>query len=263
MTPPLSVGVSLKMYFGHARAQDWLRAVAARLGAHPALVAGEVELFVIPSFVSVPGAVSAFAGTSVLVGAQDVAATEPGPFTGEVSALELAEAGLRVVEIGHAERRRLFGEDDAVVAAKTARALSHGLVPVLCVGEEQRLEPAEALAAVRGQLESALQGAPAGRVIVAYEPVWAIGAAEPAPAAHIRAVCRGLREAVAGFIGRPHSRVIYGGSAGPGLLTALGGDVDGLFLGRFAHDVAALEAVVDEAARRVRSTGSAISVPER
>lgn len=263
MTPPLCVGVSLKMYFGHTRAQDWLRAVAARLGEHPALVRGEVELFVIPSFVSIPGAVAAVAGTPIAVGAQDVAAQEAGAFTGEVSALELAEAGVGVVEVGHAERRRLFGEDDDVVAAKTRRALANGLAPVLCVGEAHPGSADAALAEVLGQLRSALHDAPDGRVIVAYEPVWAIGAAEPAPAAHIQTVCRGLQEAVGGLPGRADSRVIYGGYAGPGLLTALGDDVDGLFLGRFAHDVEALAAVVDEAARRVRSTGSAISAVER
>jgi triosephosphate isomerase (TIM) len=267
MTPPLSVGVSLKMYFGHARAQAWVREVAARLGAHPALVAGDVELFVIPSFVSVTGAVAAFAGTPVLVGAQDVAAAESGAFTGEVSALELAEAGARLAEVGHAERRRLFGEDDGVVAAKTGQALAHGLVPVVCVGEAREDSAEAALADVLAQLRTALADAPDGRVIVAYEPVWAIGAASPAPAEHIRAVCSGLRTAVEALEGRPGSRVIYGGSAGPGLLSTLGDDVDGLFLGRFAHDVDALRTVVDEAAdmaaRRVRSTGSAIAAPER
>jgi triosephosphate isomerase len=263
MTAPVSIGVSLKMYFGHDRAQEWLHTVAARLGAHPALVAGEVELFVIPSFVSIPGAVAAFAGTPILVGAQDVAAAAPGAFTGEVSALELAEAGTRLAEVGHAERRRLFGEDETVVAAKTAQALAHGLVPVLCVGDLRPGSPGDALAEVLGQLRSALSGAPDGRVIVAYEPVWAIGAAEPAPAGHIRAVTRGLRAAMAAFRGRAGSAVIYGGAAGPGLLTALGDDVDGLFLGRFAHDVTALASIVDEAARRVRSTGSTIDASER
>ncbi|MFF2052334.1 triose-phosphate isomerase family protein [Leifsonia sp. NPDC058194] len=263
MTPPLRIGVSLKMYFGHTRARDWLRAVSTRLGAHPALVAVEVELFVIPSFVAIPDAVSAFAGTPIVVGAQDVASTGLGAFTGEVSAVELAEAGARMVEIGHAERRRLFGEDDGVVAAKTHQALAHGLVPVLCIGEERPGPPAEALTEVLAQLRSALRDAPDGRVVVAYEPVWAIGAAEPAPVAHIRAVCRGLQEALSALDARPDSGVIYGGSAGPGLLTALGDDVDGLFLGRFAHDVDALAAVVDEAARRVRSTGSAIPAVER
>jgi triosephosphate isomerase len=251
------------MYFGHERARAWFGEVSGALAQHPAIVAGEVEVFVIPSFVSVPNAVAAFAGSPVEVGAQDVAAAASGAFTGEVSAGELAEAGVRVVEVGHAERRGLFGETEAVVAAKTARALEAGLVPVLCVGESEPGAPADALAAVLAQLASALDGAPEGRVIVAYEPVWAIGASAPASAEHIRHVCRGLRRAVAALPGRQDSRVVYGGSAGPGLLTVLDDDVDGLFLGRFAHDPAALVAVVEEAARRVRSTGYGFAPSER
>ena len=99
------------------------------------------------------------------------------------------------------------------------------------------------------QLHAALDGEPAGRVIVAYEPVWAIGAAEPAPVSHIAAVAERLRAELDSLAGRDGSTVIYGGSAGPGLLAELGDSVDGLFLGRFAHDPDALAGVLDEAAR--------------
>ncbi len=91
-------------------------------------------------------------------------------------------------------------------------------------------------------------------MVVAYEPVWAIGAPEPAPTDHIRVVTRALRAALDADPARGGSRVIYGGSAGPGLLTRLDGDVDGVFLGRFAHDPAALAAVVDEAAALTRTS---------
>jgi triosephosphate isomerase (TIM) len=247
--PRSTVGVSLKTYFTHRRAQDWFPAVAERVGAHPAVVAGEVGVFVIPTYLQVPAALAAFAGTSISVGAQDVSEYEPGAYTGEVSAAELAEIGVRVAEIGHAERRRLFGDTDTVVTAKTATALRHGITPVLCVGETERMWPEDAAAFSIAQLEDALADAPAGAVIVAYEPVWAIGAPEPASADHTALVTRALRAALVDLPGREGSAVIYGGSAGPGLLTRLGGDVDGLFLGRFAHDVDALLAVVDEAAR--------------
>jgi len=241
-----TVGVSLKMYFGHAAALDWFRAVAEVASAHPGVQSGDVELFVIPSFTSIPAALDVFAGTPVIVGAQDLFWEDRGAFTGEVSGAELAELGVGVVEVGHAERRRLFGETDEVVARKTTAALRNGLAPVLCIGELTASTPDAAAAEVIAQLDSALEGAPDGRVIVAYEPVWAIGAAEPAGAPHISAVCAALREHLdaAGRTGT----VIYGGSAGPGLLTRLGGSVDGLFLGRFAHDTAALAAVLDEAA---------------
>ena len=142
----------------------------------------------------------------------------------------------------------MHGETDEVVAAKTRAALRNGLTPVLCIGESDRQDGADAARVTIAQLGSALADAPAGPVIVAYEPVWAIGAPEPAPVAHIQAVCTALRGALDFLPGRSGSAVIYGGSAGPGLLTALGASVDGLFLGRFAHDPATLAAVLDEAA---------------
>ena len=248
MTVPVTVGVSLKMYFGHRQALDWCASVAELAHAHPAVASGAVELFVIPGDLAVPSAVEILAGSRVIVGAQDLATADNGAYTGEVSGVELAEVGVGVVEVGHAERRSLFGETDEIVAQKTAAALRNGIAPVLCIGESAKSEAADAAAECLRQLASALDGARAGRVIVAYEPVWAIGAAEPAPAEYIRAVSAILRAHVATLDGRDGSVVIYGGSAGPGLLTELGGDVDGLFLGRFAHDTAALGRVIDEAA---------------
>lgn len=247
MTNPTLVGVSLKMYFGHAQTLDWMERVAALARSHQAVRDGSIELFVIPGFLSIATSTDILEDTRVLMGAQDLASADAGAFTGEVSGAELAELGVSVVEVGHAERRSLFGETDEVVAAKTAAALRNGLAPVLCVGETKRTTPADAAAECQRQLASALDGAADGRVIVAYEPVWAIGAAEPAEPAYVSAVCALLQDAVAD---RPGSAVIYGGSAGPGLLTELGPEVDGLFLGRFAHDTAALERVLDEAGAR-------------
>ncbi|WP_243074407.1 triose-phosphate isomerase family protein [Microbacterium sp. SS28] len=251
--PRAVVGVSLKTYFGHQQAIEWCTRVAERVRTHEAVASGDVEFFIIPTYLGVLPALDAFAGTPVLVGAQDVSAFEPGAYTGEVTAAELAEAGVRVAEIGHAERRRLFGESDEVVAAKAAAALRHGITPVLCVGESARLSGPDAAAATIAQLHADLTGAPEGAVIVAYEPVWAIGAPEPAPAAHIASVTRALRAALDALPDRAGSVVIYGGSAGPGLLTELGDAVDGLFLGRFAHDVDSLVAVLDEAAARAEA----------
>ncbi|TDE08346.1 triose-phosphate isomerase family protein [Jiangella asiatica] len=248
MAAAVAVGVSLKMYFGHRRAAEWCERVAALARAHPAVASGAVGLFVMPTYLQLLPALATFAGTNVRVGAQDVAGHDTGAFTGEVSAAELAEVGVRLAEVGHAERRRLFGETDDDVAAKSAAALRHGLTPVLCVGEADRLATDGAAAAAVAQVHAGLDRTPDGPVIVAYEPVWAIAAAEPAPPAHITAVSRALRTALDTMPGRAGSTVIYGGSAGPGLLTELGVCVDGLFLGRFAHDTDALAAVVDEAA---------------
>ena len=245
MTARVTVGVSLKMYFGHREAREWFARVAELAARHPAVADGSVEFFVIPTYLQIARAIEAFQGTPTIIGAQDAAAEDSGAFTGEVSAAELAEVGVGVVEIGHAERRRLYGDTDDVVRAKTSAALRNGLRPVLCIGETEHEEPAVAAERTVAQLVHALGAAPSGPLIVAYEPVWAIGAAEAAPVEHIRTVALALRAAVAD---RPGTSVIYGGSAGPGLLTALGDAVDGLFLGRFAHDPAALESVLDEAA---------------
>ena len=248
MPARVSVGVSLKMYFGHADARRWFERVAELAARHPAVGDGRVECFVIPTYVQLLPAIEAFRGTRVVVGAQDVAAEDAGAYTGEVSAAELAEVGVRLTEVGHAERRRLFGETEEVVRAKTAAALRNGLTPVLCLGEAERVEATDAASRTVDQLRAALRGTPDGRVLIAYEPVWAIGAPEPAPTEHIVEVARAARAELDGTRGRAGSGVIYGGSAGPGLLTRLGDAVDGLFLGRFAHDPAALADVLDEAA---------------
>ncbi|MCA1279346.1 triose-phosphate isomerase family protein [Saccharopolyspora sp. 7B] len=245
-----TIGVSLKMYFGHQRTLDWCADVAEIARRHPAVRGGGAKLFVLPSFPGLPPALDLFRDTPVEVGAQDLFWEDHGAYTGEVSGAELRELGCRHVEVGHAERRRLFGEDDRVVAAKTAAALRNGLTPVLCLGEERAGSTTDAVRTCLEQLDSALDAARAagrgGAVVIAYEPQWAIGAAEPAEPEFIGAVCGKLRNALDAEPVLAGSRVIYGGSAGPGLLSTLGDAADGLFLGRFAHDPAALERILDE-----------------
>jgi triosephosphate isomerase len=243
--PPLFIGISLKMYFGRARTVEWCLAVADLARSHPAVTDGHVRLVVLPSHVYLFEAGIIFAPTGVHTGGQDLFWEDDGAYTGEVSGPQLRELGCDYAEIGHAERRRLFGEDDATIAAKTAAAFRNGLTPLLCVGEVQRSSVESAAAECLAQLDSALATA-AGPVVVAYEPQWAIGAAEPASPQHITAVCTALRGHLSGprFSG---SSVIYGGSAKPGLLTQLNSGVDGLFLGRCAHDPAAVATILDEA----------------
>ena len=171
---------------------------------------------------------------------------DTGAYTGEVSAPMLAEAGCRFVEIGHAERRRLFGETDEIVRRKVAAAVRAGLVPLLCIGETTRGSTDDALRDCARQFAAATDGVDAAApLVVAWEPIWAIGAAEPAGADYIRAAAAGLRQHLAD---RAATRLIYGGSAGPGLLASLRDAVDGLFLGRFAHDIGSLRRVLAEAA---------------
>lgn len=250
-SPRFVLGVSHKMYFSHARTLEWCRDVARIAGSHRAIASGEVELFVIPTYLSIPAALDVL-GPVVLVGAQDLSTEDSGAFTGEVSGAEIAEIGCRVVEVGHAERRRLFGETDEIVASKTDAALRNGLDPVLCIGEAVKTSADAAISDCIAQINRALAPSRAagrgGRLIVAYEPHWAIGAPEPASPDYIRAVCSALRKHVRSLADFPASVVLYGGSAGPGLLTDIADSVDGVFLGRFAHDADALGVILDEAA---------------
>lgn len=266
--PPVLLGASTKMYFSHESTVHWCRAVAAIARLHPATQDGHAGLFVVPGYLSIAAAREAL-GDLAMVGGQDLATDDFGPYTGEVSGAQLAEVGCALVEVGHAERRRLYGEDEGVVRAKTEAALRNGLIPLVCIGEPERCDPAGAATECIRQIDDALAGAGAaglsGKVIVAYEPQWAIGAPEPAEPAYIRAVCGPLREHVRALPRHEGSAVIYGGSAGPGLLTQIAGSVDGLFLGRFAHEPAAVEAILTEvsalagqtSADRIRGAGGA------
>ncbi len=246
---PEIVGVSLKMYFDTAQTAEWCSAVAMLARRHDAITSGTVALFVVPTFTALTTAVGIFADTTVSVGAQDVFWEDHGAYTGEVSAADLHGIGCTLVEIGHAERRGIFGETDEVFGRKLSAAARNSLAPVLCIGEAKPGSVVQAAQQCIRQLERILDGAPGvdSPLILAYEPEWAIGAERAASVEHVAGVSSLLRDWLSMRPGFEDSRVIYGGSAGPGLLVQLGDTVDGLFLGRFAHDPAALERVLDEA----------------
>jgi len=235
--PRRLVGVSLKMYFAAARTLSYVTAVLDLLADDPSLPE-TIDIFVIPDHISVQNAVSVLrANPAVWVGAQDCAPEDGGAFTGCVSPAVLAEVGVRIVEVGHAERRRLFGETDAGTAAKAAAVARNGMVPLICVGETERGAVSAAAVAVAAQVDAVLSGVPEdAEVVLAYEPVWAIGASEPASVDHVVGVVKEVRAAAAVRRRSGRTRIVYGGSAGPGLFAKLNVAVDGLFLGRFAHD---------------------------
>lgn len=233
------------MYLGYRQSLAWMEGIRREVLARPAL-ASTVHTFVAPSFPVLESAQRIFSGTGVTVGAQNCS-TGDGALTGEVSSGLLAELGVGLVEIGHAERRSLFGEDDATVARKVTAALAAEVTPLLCVGEPERSTVGEAAQFCSDQVEAALTGGAATEaVMLAYEPVWAIGAPAPASTDYVNDVVSRLREQLRPDGGQARVRIIYGGSAGPGLLRHLEA-VDGLFLGRFAHDPQSFGAVLDEA----------------
>lgn len=249
-SPPVIIGAGLKMYLGHGETLAWLDRIAELARTHPVLTDGQAELFVLPTFPALVPAAAALAGTGVALGAQDLFWEDRGPYTGEVSGAELRDIGCTYVELGHAERRRHFGETDHVVSAKTAAAFRNGLTPILCLGELEREDPGRAAAECIRQLDAALtdsrRSGLARPMLFAYEPVWAIGAEQPAGPDYIRTVCNALQDVAAADADLAGSRIIYGGSAGSGLLADLGPAVDGLFLGRFSHDANALAGLMDE-----------------
>ena len=206
--------------------------------------AAGVETLVFPPNVYVAEAVARWPALGV--GVQDVHAEPAGAFTGEVAAEMAAELGASHALVGHSERRRLFGEDNATVAAKYAAARRAGLVPILCVGEtleERRAGREEAV--VLEQLEAVFATAPVADAVVAYEPVWAIGTGETATPAQAQA----MHAAIRGALGEPSLRILYGGSVKPDNAAALFGEeeIDGGLVGGAALDPADFGAITEAA----------------
>ncbi|MBZ4486514.1 triose-phosphate isomerase [Microbacterium sp. cx-55] len=172
------------------------------------------------------------------LGAQDISTHDSGAYTGEISGAFLAKLDAAYVIIGHSERREYHAESDEVVAAKVAAALRHGLRPVICVGETAAdLEEFGASAVPVGQLRVALEGVAAdAEIVVAYEPVWAIGSGQAATPDQAQEVCAKLREVVAETLGADaaaRTRVLYGGSVKSSNIASFlrEPDVDGALVG--------------------------------
>jgi triosephosphate isomerase len=202
-------------------------------------VAG-VEIVIAPPFTSLGPVAGMTAGTNVGVGSQNVHFAGEGAYTGEVSPGMVKDAGARYAIIGHSERRQFFSETDDGVGRKVRAALDAGLVPILCVGETlAEREEGKTFAVVERQLRAglgAVEAAEAPTVIVAYEPVWAIGTgrtATPAQAQEVHAFLRGLLKTLYGDAVALALRILYGGSVKPENIADLMGrqDIDGALVG--------------------------------
>jgi len=239
-----TVGVSLKMYFSLERTAEYIRACTTLA---PLALSHQVDVFIIPDFLSLAAASTAFrlAAPSMRLGAQDCFWEDEGAFTGEVSPAVLKSVGCSIVELGHAERRRLFEETDELIAKKATAAVRNGLTPLVCIGEKTQGSVQEVVKECRPQIESVLEATGEAEIIFAYEPVWAIGKPKPAAAEYVVSVTKELRQ----LCGEREVRFLYGGSAGPGTYEAMQEGVDGLFLGRFGHDPERLREVIGEVGR--------------
>jgi triosephosphate isomerase len=181
----------------------------------------------------------------VSYGAQDLSAHTEGAYTGEVSPVMLAKLGVTYVAVGHSERREYHDEDDALVAAKAKAAFAHGVVPIVCIGEGLDIRKAgDQVRHTLAQLDGALDGLPAEhaeRVVIAYEPVWAIGTGEVATPADAQEVCGAIRARLAELYTPGLAdgvRVLYGGSVKSGNIAAIMAepDVDGALVGGASLD---------------------------
>lgn len=234
------IGTSWKMNKTLAEA----RSFAAALAEADAARDPRIQRFVIPPFTAVREVKAMLADTSVKVGAQNMHWADEGAWTGEVSPPMLTDCGLDIVELGHSERRKHFGETDEAVGLKTEAAIRHGLIPLICIGET--LDEREAGRAqevletqVRGALGNLSGDQTSAEILLAYEPVWAIGEnGIPATSDYADARQAEIIAVARDMLGR-RVPCLYGGSVNPGnceeLITCP--HIDGLFIGRSAWKV--------------------------
>ncbi|WFE76511.1 triose-phosphate isomerase [Roseinatronobacter sp. S2] len=241
MTPaPFWIGTSWKMNKTLAEARAFAEALAAADKDRDP----RIQRFVIPPFTTVREVSTILSGASVKVGAQNMHWADHGAWTGEVSPVMLVDCGLDIVELGHSERRAHFGETDATVALKTEAAVRHGLTPLICIGEtleERNAGRAQAVldTQVRTALHKLSSDQKAAPILLAYEPVWAIGEhGIPATSDYADARQSEIIAVAQDVLGRKIP-CLYGGSVNPDNCEELiqCPHVNGLFIGRSAWNV--------------------------
>lgn len=220
------------------------------------------HIVVCPSFPALADVREVIVRTPVMLGAQNVATEESGALTGEVSARQVADAGCAYTLIGHSERRQLFGENDAMVQAKTAQAVAAGVTPIICVGEsaDDRAAGSE-LAVVGAQVRAALTGITFPRTmpcIIAYEPVWAIGNATPAAPIDAVVMHQEIRRIVSELTSLADDDVVvlYGGSVnGENASTFLRErEIDGVLVGGASKKIHEFLAIITAASVVMRAS---------
>ena len=248
MRRPLIVG-NWKMHKGVAETAAFLEGLLA--AGQP----GGVEVVVCPPFTSLANAAMLLTGSAVGLGAQNVHWEAQGAFTGEVAAPMLAELGVGWVIVGHSERRALFGETDASAVRRAACAQAHGLEVIFCVGETLAEREAGATFAVLERQIAGLGALDPAHLVVAYEPVWAIGTGRNATTEQAQEAHAELRRRLAGIFGAGAAerlRILYGGSLKPSNSAELLAqpDVDGGLIGGASLDVDSFCAIMRDAASR-------------
>lgn len=252
------VAANWKMHGQRAEVGALVQALVGGLATgHP--LTDRVDVLVCPSFVHLTQVGAALTGTDMLLGAQNLHQESQGAFTGEVSAPMLQDVGCRYVLVGHSERRMLYGESDALVAAKFVAAQTAGLVPVLCVGESaSQREDGHTAEVVRRQLRAVISQAGAEAfardisAVIAYEPVWAIGTGQTATPEQAQEVHALIRAELAGRgCAADAVRIVYGGSVKAANAAELfeQSDIDGALVGGASLIAAEFLAICRAAAR--------------
>jgi triosephosphate isomerase len=233
-----------------AESEELIQGLLPRVGA-----VEDVEIVVAPQFLALQAVVDSARGSAVQVYAQNMHDKDSGAFTGEVSAPMLVEIDVQGVIVGHSERRQYFGETDRALQLKVPRALEAGLIPILCVGEtEEERERGDTERKLRHQVQEGLEKVPISelhRVVVAYEPVWAIGTGLAATTEQAQETCGFVRALVQGFDKEAGTqvRVLYGGSLKPDNAAEILSqpDIDGALVGGASLDAASFAAIVEAA----------------
>lgn len=233
-----------------AEAEELIQGLLPRVGA-----VEDVDVVVAPSFLALSAVVDSARGSAVQVYAQNMHEKDSGAFTGEVSAPMLSEIDVQGVILGHSERRQYFGETDRALQLKVPRALEAGLIPILCVGEtEEEREQGDTERRLRHQVQEGLEKVPVDQlatVVVAYEPIWAIGTGLTATPEQAQETCGFVRALVQGFDKEAGNavRVLYGGSLKPDNAAEILGqpDIDGALVGGASLDADSFAAIVEAA----------------
>ncbi len=230
------VTANWKMYFGI----DEAKSVAERMTE---IIKNKTEVIVCPSFVFLDRLSRVFSDSLIKLGAQNMYFEENGAFTGEVSPIMLKSVGCEYVILGHSERRHIFGENDIDIHKKVISAIEHGLKPILCIGETlAQRKDGKTKDVVERQIIAALDGVDLNSVVIAYEPVWAIGTGVPADldtVSEMHSFIRGLVEGVP---------ILYGGSVKDKNAYELAqiNDVDGFLVGSASLDAGTFKKIIDE-----------------
>ncbi|HEV2488490.1 MAG TPA: triose-phosphate isomerase [Candidatus Acidoferrales bacterium] len=248
MRRPVIAG-NWKMYKTQAETRAFFEAFKPLVAA-----SSHCDIIIAPPFTSLAAAVDSARGTSISIAAQDAHWEKEGAFTGEVSMRMLVECGCRAVILGHSERRQFFGETDANVSRKLKAAVDADLLPIVCVGEtlEER-EAGKTESVLKGQFDAgiaALTGAEFSRILIAYEPVWAIGTGRTATPELAAAAHRFIRQLVAQRFAPERAsamRVLYGGSVKPDNIRGLMAqtEIDGALVGGASLDAQAFSSIVN------------------